>query len=87
MQAAQPQNPHRMSQDAQEKASRRKSTQEDLCPLTPSIATKGLHVVLTGSSLPGQTLSLRVQFTPPKLTSGSPNKHLSHKCLREEKDE
>lgn len=87
MQAAQPQNPHRRSQDAQEKASRRKSTQEDLCPPTPSIATKGLHFVLTGLSLPSQTLSLRVQFTPPKLTSGSPNKHLLHKCLREEKDE
>ena len=66
-----------------EKSSSRKSSQEASCPLTSSRETKGLHVV-TGLSLPCQGLTPRVQFTSPKLPSGSLNKHLWHEGLREE---
>lgn len=53
----------------------------------PSRATKGLHHVSRRLSLPGQELPLTVQFTPPKLTSGSLYRHLLHKCMSERKSE
>lgn len=58
----------------------------NLCPLTSNIVTKGHHLVFKGLCLPGGELSLRVQFIPPKLTSGSFNQHLLQKCIREEKN-
>lgn len=57
-----------------------------LCPLMSNIVTKGHHLVFKGSCLPGGKLSLRVQFIPPKLTSGSFNQHLLQKCVSEEKN-
>ena len=65
-----------------EKASRR-STQGALCPVMPNVVTKHLCFVFKESHLPLRELSLRVQDTLPKLTSGSLNQRPLCKCMRE----